>query len=374
MPRTLLACLALTSCTWVTPGEVLDKLQWLDDDDDGVPNGEDCAPASASEGGAAEVPYDGLDNDCADGDALDLDGDGWPGVDQATWEARRDAAGGSGDWPVTLGARVDCDDTDPAVRPDATEIFYDGARTRCDTAHDFDADGDGWISDAWDGTPELAAWDAAWPDAPGEPGDCDDADDRVHPGADDPPYDGKDADCGYDNDFDADGDGYVADGDGLWAAFLVYRSRPGYGEVPGEPGDCLDVDRPFDGAVAIDLPNICSSTEPTLRAGAVQAHLVHPGACDLRQDGVDADCAGDDDFDFDEDGWYPDALAEDRARYAAAWGYTLTDPGGDCDDDDREIHPGAEEAIGDAVDQDCDGGPYGASTTPIHWLDGSYTT
>lgn len=39
-------------------------------------------------------------------------------------------------------------------------------------------------------------------------GDCDDGDDAVYPGAVDVPYDGVDADCAGDNDYDHDGDGY----------------------------------------------------------------------------------------------------------------------------------------------------------------------
>src|SRR5688500_12631326 len=39
------------------------------------------------------------------------------------------------------------------------------------------------------------------------PGDCDDYDPDVHPGAIDAPYDGLDADCADDSDYDADRDG-----------------------------------------------------------------------------------------------------------------------------------------------------------------------
>ena len=60
---------------------------------------------------------------------------------------------------------------------------------------------------------------------------------------------------------------------------------------------------------------------------------VHPGADEVWYDGVDGDCAGDDDFDADRDGW--------------AWG------GGDCDDTDPEVHPGAAESWYDGVDADC---------------------
>src|SRR5690606_8955595 len=36
-------------------------------------------------------------------------------------------------------------------------------------------------------------------------------------------------------------------------------------------------------------------------------------------------------------------------------GYASLFGGGDCDDDDPSVHPGAKERSGDAIDQDCDG-------------------
>jgi MYXO-CTERM domain-containing protein len=62
--------------------------------------------------------------------------------------------------------------------------------------------------------------------------------------------------------------------------------------------------------------------------------LVHPGAEEVWYDGRDNDCAGDDDFDQDGDGY----------RHPT-----------DCDDEDDTIHPGADDIDDDGIDSDCDG-------------------
>ncbi|MBN1334705.1 MAG: hypothetical protein JXB39_01960 [Deltaproteobacteria bacterium] len=65
---------------------------------------------------------------------------------------------------------------------------------------------------------------------------------------------------------------------------------------------------------------------------------IHPGAADTWYDGVDSDCDGASDFDRDADGYTSDA-----------WG------GEDCDDGDSGVNPGAVETWYDGVDSDCDG-------------------
>jgi len=75
---------------------------------------------------------------------------------------------------------------------------------------------------------------------------------------------------------------------------------------------------------------------------------VHPDA-EEDCDGVDQDCDGavDEDFDGDGDG-YPDGEDDGCANNLPA---DLLD----CDDADLDVNPGAEEVCGDQVDNDCDG-------------------
>ena len=111
---------------------------------------------------------------------VDVDGDGY-GVG-----AFANAACGQAD--------LDCDDDDESIHPGAGDTWYDGVDSDCDGASDFDADGDGFDSDGFDGD------------------DCDDGDDAIHPDAEEQYYDGVDADCDGASDFDADGDGFDSDG------------------------------------------------------------------------------------------------------------------------------------------------------------------
>ena len=65
-------------------------------------------------------------------------------------------------------------------------------------------------------------------------------------------------------------------------------------------------------------------------AETARTRLLDLSAADAWYDGVDTDCAGNDDFDQDEDGFVPDEYINLTTRYVRrvrVW------PGGDCDDD-----------------------------------------
>ncbi len=286
-----------------------------DDDGDGDDvlgcGGADCDDGDATVYDGAPEACDDVDSDCdgdlVDGDA-DLDGDGLPDCvdDNADGDAYCDDVEGDGcDDPGDLVG--DCDDLDAAVFPAGSESC-DDVDSDCDgdlvdgfddldgdglpDCVDDDADGDGWCEDLeGDGCDDPLDL----------PGDCDDLDATLSPGAAEA-CDSIDSDC----------DGDLVDG---------FPDLDG----DGEP-DCVDTDVDGDGVANIDD---CDPLDATVYPGA-------PEICD----GLDNDCDGVADPPDDDDG---------DGFFDAVCG------GADCDDDDPTIHPDADEVCGDGIDQDCDG-------------------
>lgn len=172
----------------------------FDEDGDGYTNdgdsnsyepNEDCDDSDASVYPGATEICDGLDNDC----------DGT--IDENCTENRTDVDDDGDGFTEEDG---DCDDTDPEVNPDATELCGDSVDNDCDSQvdegecvdpDDIDNDGDGYTEND---------------------GDCVDTDAAINPGATEICDDGLDNDCnGYiDIDCggtttDVDGDGYTLD-------------------------------------------------------------------------------------------------------------------------------------------------------------------
>jgi len=144
-----------------------DRTWYLDDDNDGygtpdssydaclpadgyVDNDEDCDDEAVSVNPqGVERCGDGVDNDCdtlidaLDKDARDVswytdaDGDGF-GDPSLYWQDTCEA--GKGYAPND----DDCDDSSAAIRPGASEVWYDGVDQACDGGDDYDADSDGY--------------------------------------------------------------------------------------------------------------------------------------------------------------------------------------------------------------------------------------
>ena len=365
--------LVLSGCqvlSFISPNEYNEA--WCDLDEDGDGDTKCGAGSSVAEGlgdcndanpqmyhGNTEIAYDGLDNDC-DGDLLlDVDGDSYPGISKEDFTAL-----GTGEpWPSNLNYDVDCDDTNPEINKDATEIWHDGVDQDCAGDDDYDQDGDGHASRRK--TP--VDYDG---DLPVD--DCHDFEPQSYPGSPtaDIWYDGIDNDCDGANDYDQDQDGWMDDRIDTVTEqnFLNYLSEYDYDygyDFNDRTGDCLDT----------------FATLQDDNNADVDPATVNPAATDPFYDGIDSNCDGADDYDQDVDGYFPirapsgpfagqdvethyvqyglryDLFGSDAA--ARTW---YQDHYNDCVDTDATINPSSLEVFDDTTDQDCDGDE---DTTPF---------
>ena len=227
----------------------------------------------------------------------------------------------------------DCDDKDPLINPGAPECdengLGDGIDNDCDNiidngCKDHDDDGDGYCEHT-----ESCLDD-------NKPGDCDDDNRRVYPGADEADkglLDGLDNDCDgiIDNNsiwYDDDGDGYCE------------------GAQPNvEEPECLGDAKPGD----------CDDTDPLIHPGedVLEGKLVDG---QIYGDGIDNNCnlkidEGAVNVDNDLDGFcehdivcMPRTIDEQEAKMLP----------NDCNDLDAEINPLATEVV-NGIDDNCDG-------------------
>jgi len=381
---------------------------WLDGDEDGVgstaysvvaceqPEGfsadsDDCDDADPTTFPGANEACDGADNDC-DGDIdenatdagawyADTDGDGFGDPDSSI-----DSCDGG---TAYVADDTDCDDTDAAVNPGATELC-NGFDDDCDTLVDdddtsvddpgtwyLDLDGDGYGDAAVDITQCEQPTNAVTDDT-----DCDDTDAAVNPGAAEVCNGDLDDDCdgladGDDPDISDETTWYLDyDGDGFGNTDFAVDACEAPDSYVSNDLDCDDahaeasplgteacdgLDNDCDGTVD-DLPDSdgdgydeCSDCDDTDGA-------VNPGATETCS-GVDDDCDGlvdDDDtsvtgtstwwLDGDGDGFAGDAYSQDACEAPSGF-YADSE---DCDDGDFTVNPDATETC-DGVDNDCDG-------------------
>ncbi len=200
----------------------------------------------------------------------------------------------------TESGGADCDDAVATTYPGAEETWYDGIDSDCGRDDDFDQDGDGFPLEE----------------------DCDDEDPAVYPGAGDAWYDGIDSDCAGNDDFDQDGDGFTVDVDcdDADAAINPHAHDTWYDGIDTNCDGADDFDQDGDGFA---LDDDCNDEDAS----------IHPGAADTWYDGIDSDCAGNDDYDQDGDGVTVET---------------------DCNDTDPTTTGPTDEVL-DGADNDCDG-------------------
>ena len=303
-----LSCTAADEVTFDTPAGDCD-------DDDG-----------AIYPGAEEPPGDGIDADCDGGEVCfrDADLDGYHGTETAAGPIDCGVDG----LAEIGGPGGDCDEGRPEVHPDATELPGDGLDSDCDRGDlcFVDADRDGFRTDQTAaGSPSCSQPGQALASRPA--GDCADGDAEIRPGVPDPAADGVDSDCdGVELCFeDADRDGFRTE--------VEVTGRPGC----AGPGEAL-------------------ASVPTGDCDDRRADR-SPVAEERVADGVDSDCDEREQcyIDDDRDGFHAGAVGPGPLDCV---GRELAAPedGGDCDDNDATVGPGAEEVVADGRDSDCDGG------------------
>lgn len=170
------------------------------------------------------------DGDCNDGDATinpdaeedciggvddDCNGIVDDGPDSTTWYTDSDNDSfGDPDNPVavcddsvpegTVSDNTDCDDTDPNVNPDAAEVCGNEVDDNCNDIIDDDAVDSTWFADTDNdgfGDVDNTTEDCAPPDGyTADNTDCDDADNSIHPDAEEVCFDGVDNNCNDDPD------------------------------------------------------------------------------------------------------------------------------------------------------------------------------
>jgi hypothetical protein len=349
--------LALLGCTFVSDADFEKRLEAQDLDDDGVSVSEgDCDDGDpAVNPNATEDCATAADDDCdgaADGaDALgctpyfqDADGDGFGSDPTGTCLCQPTEV-------LTVTVSDDCDDTDAAVHPEATELCNDGVDDDCDDLTDeegaegcirfaADRDGDGW-GDLGD-TRCLCAVDGYYTVEDGAEGDCDDQEASANPGV-------AGEDCATEFDDDCDGETNSED---AASCTDFYRDDDGDGYGAESDPRCL-----CEGA-----DNYTAGNGDDCDDGAGSVNPDEVENCETEDDddcdGVynQDDARGCDDWylDADGDGWTDGTsrcLCESDGAYTVSDGALL-----DCDDTNSAVSPSVTlEDCDTTDDDDCDG-------------------
>ena len=315
----------------------------------------DCNDDASAINPAATEMCDGVNNDC------DTDTDEADSTDASTWYQDTDSDGFGN---ATASQRdcyqpadyvadsSDCDDTDAAVNPGATE-YCDGADNDCNgvtdepTAVDAltfyrDADSDTYGNPA--SSEEACSAPAGYV---ADSSDCDDGRATVNPGA-----------AEVCDELDNDCDGTVDESSAIDAdTWYQDTDSDTFGNAAVSTPSC---DQPID--YVADATD-CNDADATINPAASE-----------RCDGVDNDCDGttDEASAVDADTLYRDADSDTYGN-ASTSTTSCSDVSGyvtnatDCDDTLSTVHPDAEETC-DGVVQNCDGEVDNNATDTSEWF------
>ena len=311
--------------------------------------------------------------------------------------------------PENVDAGRDCDDDDFDVSPNALEMCGDDLDNDCDGSIDLYAvDAPTWFVDS-----DLDGFgDQEYPNATcSEPGvgfssnsdDCDDSDELIYPSSDERCND-IDDDCDGDVDedpidghfwyVDVDGDGFGQDE--VWVVNCLNEEPVGYSGLSGDCNDntwlrhpnadelCNDADDDCDGVVDEDALDAIEwffdfdqdgyGSELSSQTACTQpdGYLAVGGDCndysssispaqEERCDGFDNNCDSliDDDSAVDPLVFFQDQDGDGygfggAVNYACEISEGYVETIGDCDDEDSQIGPHADELC-DGIDNDCSG-------------------
>lgn len=290
-------------------------------------NGDDCNDAeTAINPGAAELPADGIDQNCDGLEACYVDADSDTYGSAVIEEISTLTC-------LAAGYSVnddDCFDLPPegaSIYPGAPETPADGIDSDCDGSEfcyeDLDNDGhgrDSFVASLFTNcnTTGVATTNDDCDDSPATGA-------NVYPGAPETPADGIDQNCDTLEDcyVDADADAY---GTSIITSSNIFTCIAS--GIANNPDDCNDV--------------------PPAGFG------INPGATEIPGNGIDENCDGGElcyeDQDFDGFGGTQTAGSATLSCDAPG---TTTVPG-DCDDTVASIYPNAPEIPADGIDQDCD--------------------
>lgn len=287
-----------------------------------------------------------------------------------------------------IANNADCDDTNPNINPNATEVC-DNVDNNCNgnideglalTTYYPDLDTDGFGDDA---SSVMSCFQPL--DYISIGGDCNDQDPNINPDATEIPNNGIDEDCnGQDAIVDLDNDGFNSDED-------CNDNDPNIN--PEAPEICDGIDNNCDGSIDeaiayntyyqdndmdgfgdnnMSIEDCMQPLGYVLEGGDCDdaSANIYPGAAEVC-DGLDNNCDGQIDegltlityyLDWDNDGFGDDSNSETNCSQPIG---TSTEAG-DCDDTNPNVYPGAEEVADNGIDEDCDG----TDLTDIHEVEG----